>query len=152
MPPSINTINQASLAAASLPETIHVALSSGVKLKLKRLSWIAFEALWPKLTELLLDLWPDSSGSAAPQTGTAQVEAEPGPATLDRSARLSQRLVGIPGLLSELLCHCSELSAEEIAELPLCDVLALGAAALRLNFIETAGLRDFFAALGELAN
>jgi hypothetical protein len=170
MPPAITNIAAASAAAAALPQSIAVNLSSGLKIKLRRLSWRSFEKLWPKLAALLLELWassdssPEPSPSAGPQTGPfgsagphAGLSGSAGPQTGNSphanqlSPSVAQRLLAVPGLLSELLTHCTDLKADELSELPLGDVLALSAAALRHNFIETAGLRDFFGALGELA-
>jgi len=148
MPPAITNIAEASAAAALLPPSIAVNLSSGLKIKLRRLSWHSFEKLWPKLAALLLELWTNP----APEPGEAPAGAQTtSPEALDPGLLQTQRLLAVPALLGELLTQCTELSSEELGDLPLCDVLALSAAALRHNFIETAGLRDFFIALGELA-
>ena len=125
------TITEASAAVAALPDSLPVTLSDGRRLKVKRLSWLKFEAVWAELAALL---------TAVLAAGEDAGEEE-----------LLARLSGAPAAVLRLVCLSTGAAEGDAARWPFDDVLMVGAAALRLNFIDSAGLRSFFAALGSLA-
>jgi len=127
----INDIAAASAAVARLPETRAVELSDGRRVNVHRLSWLDFEAVWTDWAGLL---------SALLAAGDDADEQE-----------LLGRLAGAPQAVLRLAAQCTRMTDAELARWPLADVLAVAAAALRLNFIDSAGVRDFFGALGGLA-
>ena len=124
------TVTEASAAVAALPDSLPVTLSSGQQLEVRRLSWLAFEAVWAELAALL---------SALLAAGEEAGEDE-----------LTARLSGAPAAVLRLVCLSTGAAEGDAANWPYDDVLAVGAAALRLNFIDSAGVRSFFAALGSL--
>lgn len=125
------TISEASAAVANLPDCCLVTLSSGRQVEVSRLSWLKFEAVWAELAALLTALL-----AAGEDAGEEELLA---------------RLAGAPSAVLRLVCLSTGAAEGDAAGWPFDDVLAAGAAALRLNFIDSAGLRSFFAALGSLA-
>lgn len=124
-------IVEASAAAINLPAARMVTLSDGRACSIQRLSWIKFEVVWTDLAGLLNAL--------------AQVSADAG------SEELLGALAGTPSALLKLVVLSTDLTEPAAAGLPFDDVLALGAAAINLNFVDSAGVRSFFSALGGLA-
>jgi hypothetical protein len=124
-------ITQASAAVAALPDSCPVTLSGGQQLEVRRLSWLAFEAVWAELAVLLTAVL-----TAGEDAGEEEILA---------------RLSGAPATVLRLACLSTDVAEGDAARWPFDDVLAVGAAALRLNFIDSSGLRSFFVALGSLA-
>jgi hypothetical protein len=58
------------------------------------------------------------------------------------------QLASAPALLLTLAQLTTGMPEAQLGALPLDDVLAIAGAAVQLNFTSSAGLRDFFAALG----
>ena len=123
----ITTIAAASSAVAALPQSRSARLADGRVLDVRRLSWLQFEAAWGDLAPLIGAL------AALPEQPSAE--------------QLALALADAPGLVLRLCALATGLSEAELAALSLDDVLALGAAAVQLNFVESVGVRDFFAAL-----
>ncbi len=121
----------ASAAVARLPETLEVELGSGHRVKAGRLSWLQFEVLWPELAGLLTTLLRAVDGEGA--DGLPEV------------------LAGAPACVLRLVTLGSDLAEGEAAELPFDDVLAVAAAVVELNFVNTRGIHGFFAAVGRLS-
>ncbi len=126
-----STITEASAAVAVLPDSCPVTLSGGRQLQVCRLSWLKFEAVWAELAGLL---------GALLAAGEDAGEEE-----------LAARLSGAPAAVLRLVCLSTGTAEGDAASWPFDDVLAVGAAAMRLNFTDSAGIRSFFAALGSLA-
>jgi hypothetical protein len=139
MSETINNIHQASAATMLLPQSCEVILSGGNMLTVKRLSWIHFELLWNELAGLLAPLLLGSANTDSSASGSGG------------SGQFGEQLVAAPGCVLRLVSLCSGLSDSELAAMSCDDVLALGAAALDLNFVQGAGIRSFFAVLGQLA-
>ena len=125
-------IVEASAAATSLQPARNVTLSDGSVCEVGRLSWIRFEAVWTDLAGMLNAL--------------AQVDAEAG------TDELLAALAGTPAALAKLAALSTDRTETELAGLPFDDVLAISAAAINLNFVDSAGVRSFFFALGGLAD
>ena len=125
----LDTIADVSSAIHALPSGAAVRTGSG-EFALKRLSWLAFEALSGELLETL---------------GPLLTAAEPTPDTI------AAQLAGAPGLVLKLVSLSSGLSEDKLSRMDCDDVLALASAAIRLNFTEGAGLRAFFTELAVLA-
>lgn len=120
-----------SAAVANLPTSVDVELSGGRRVTVTRLSWLKFEAVWAELAGLLAAL----AGTAA-DAGDDELLAS---------------LHNAPAVILKLVAACTELSEQVLADWQFDDVLAVAAAAMRLNFIDSAGVRDFSGALGGLA-
>ena len=129
--PSPVDIAGASKAAANLLLHVEVPLSNGARVSVSRLSWLKFEAVWADLANLLAAL-----------AGTSN-EAN--------DEELIASLSSAPQVVLKLALLTSGKSEQELAQWHFDDVLAVAAAALRLNFIDSAGVRDFSTALGRLA-
>jgi hypothetical protein len=129
--PSPVDIAGASKAVANLPLHVEVPLSNGARASVSRLSWLKFESVWADLAGLLAAL-----------AGTAENAGE---------EELLASLGSAPQTVLKLAVLASGESERELAGWPFDDVLAISAAALRLNFIDSAGVRDFSCALGRLA-
>lgn len=128
--PPITNIAAASAATAQLPASSDVRLPGGAKVRVARLTWLQFEAVWSELAGLLAQI------AATPDAGDPQ--------------QLAQALASAPTLLLKLCALCTPLSDTELAALAYDDVLALAAAVLELNFIDSAGVRGFFTAAAKL--
>jgi hypothetical protein len=115
-----------------LPATIGVEVGSGRTVTVARLSWLKFEAVWADLSGLLAVL-----------AGTPEEAGED---------ELLAGLAAAPQVVLKLVELSSGVGEQELADWPYDDVLAVAAAAIRLNFIDSAGVRDFSGALGELAS
>jgi hypothetical protein len=124
-------IAEVSRQAANLADTAEVQLASGRRLTVQRLSWIKFEAVWAEIAQLLAALLAADSSQA--------------------TGNLSLQLAGAPALVLKLSCLSSGLPEKELAGLPFDEVLSIATAALRLNFIESVAVRDFFVAVARLA-
>jgi hypothetical protein len=124
------TFTAASSAAAQLPADRAVELPDGAVVHVKRLSWLAFEAAWSELAELL--------GAIANTPSDATPE------------QLAQALGGAPGCVLRLCVLSTTLAEAQLAAMPYDSVLAIAAEALALNFLDSAGVRRFFAVLGQL--
>lgn len=129
--PLVTDVAAASAAAANLPAAVEVELSTGRRATVTRLSWLKFETMWAELSGLLAVL-----------AGTAENAGED---------ELLASLESAPAVVLKLVVLSSGASETQLADWPFDDVLAVAAAALRLNFIDSVGLRDFSGALGELA-
>jgi hypothetical protein len=129
-PSTITNITAASAATAALPAHMDVELPGGTVVRVARLSWLKFEAVWSELAGLLAGL------ALAPEASEPQ--------------QLAQALSGAPAFVLSLCALCTPLGEAELAALPYDHVLALAAAALKLNFIGSAGVRGFFTAVGQL--
>lgn len=126
--PQPTTFAAVSAAAVALPDSAEVALPGGRTVHVQRLNWIEFTQIWQELSALL-----------------SQPESEPAGPAAD-SGGISAMLAAAPVLAGQLVKLCTPLSADELSKLPYDEVLTLAAAAVRLNFVDSAGLRDFFAA------
>lgn len=122
---------EASRVAANLPDHIQVDVSRERQVIVSRLSWLKFEAVWADLTGLLALL-----------AGTAEDAGE---------EELLASLASAPQVVLKLAELTSGISERELADWAFDDVLAVAAAAITLNFIDSAGVRDFSSALGKLA-
>ena len=127
----LDNIVAVSSAVARLPLSAVCELSGGREIAIHRLTWLQFEALWSELAELL---------------GALLAMRDDVP-----SEELAGRLAGAPAFVLKLSCLSSGLAEAELAGWAYDDVLALSAAALRLSFSDSAGLRDFFSALAAVA-
>lgn len=125
----LETVTDVSSAVHGLPASAIVKTGAG-EFTLKRLSWLAFEALSAELLTAL---------------GPLLVSAEPAPDTI------AAQLAGAPGLVLKLVSLASGLEEDELSRMDCDDVLALATAAIRLNFTAGAGLRAFFTELAALA-
>jgi len=121
----------ASKAVANLPSSIQARVSRGKLVTVSRMSWLKFEAVWADLSGLLAIL-----AGAAEDAGEEEMLAS---------------LAAAPQVVLKLAALSSGTSEQELADWPFDDVLAVAAAALKLNFIDSAGVRDFSSALGKLA-
>jgi len=124
-------IAEVSDAVMQLDQSRTVRLGSGRRLEVSRLNWLQFEAVWPELAGVL---------GALACTGEDAGSQE-----------LIDRLLGAPACLLKLVVLGTELTEEEASRLDFDDVLLIAAALVELNFVETAGVRSFFTALGRLA-
>jgi hypothetical protein len=126
MPTSTPTdITSVSRQIAALEASRRLELPGGNSVEIRRLSWLQFEQLWADLAGLLAALLDEAQGEEA----------------------VAQRLLSAPALVLRLSSLSSGIADSELAAWPYDELLSLAAAALHFNFIETAGLRDFFAAL-----
>jgi hypothetical protein len=125
-------IIEASRAAANLPDHIKLDVSRERQVIVSRLSWLKFEAVWADLAGLLAVL-----------AGTAEDAGE---------EELLASLASAPQVVLKLAELTSGISERELADWPFDDVLVVAAAAIKLNFIDSAGVRDFSSALGKLAD
>jgi hypothetical protein len=123
-------IVEASAAVTSLPDEAAVAISSGERVAVRRLSWLQFEVAWADLAILLSALL--AAGEDAP------------------AEELLAQLTGAPAVVLKLASLSSGLSETELAQWHFADVLSVAAAAIQLNFVDSAGVRGFFSALGKL--
>jgi len=123
-------IVEASAAVASLPGEATVAISSGEHVTVRRLSWLQFEVAWADLAILLSALL--AAGEDAP------------------AEELLAQLTGAPATVLKLASLSSRLGESELAQWHFADVLSVAAAAIQLNFVDSAGVRSFFSALGKL--
>jgi hypothetical protein len=124
-------IAEASMQAASLAASRELTLPNGKSAFVKRLSWLQFESLWTDLAGLLAAL---AAAGEAPADEEVMAQLSSAPACALRLASLS-----------------GGQAETELARWDFESVLALAAAALELNFVESAGVRSFFAALARLA-
>jgi len=139
----LDNITDASAAVAALPGSVSVELAGGRSVTVRRLSWIQFELLWSELAALLSQLANlDPSSAALQPTGGALLAAD------DLAARLS----GAPAFVLKLASLSAGQPEAELSGWGFSDVLAVAAAALRLNFVDSAGVRDFFAVLALAAS
>lgn len=139
----LDNIVEVSTAVSTLPGNVEVELAGGRSVTVRRLSWIQFELLWGELATLLSQLANlDPSSAILQPTGGAL------PAADDLAARLS----GAPAFVLRLASLSAGQPEAELSGWGFDDVLAVAAAALRLSFIESAGVRDFFAALALAAS
>jgi hypothetical protein len=127
---TINSISAASAATAQLPVMKPVQLPDGQVLHVKRLSWLQFEAVWAELAGML--------GAVASTPENAAPE------------QFAQALSGVPGLMLKLCTLCTEMNDAGLAALPYDAVLAIAAEAIALNFLDSAGVRRFFAVACQL--
>lgn len=127
---TINSFSAASAATAQLPGQRQVQLPDGQALHVKRLSWLQFEAVWAELSGIL--------GAVAGTPDNATPE------------QFAQALSGAPSFVLKLCALCTELAEAGLAALPYDAVLAIAAEAIALNFIDSAGVRRFFAVAGQL--
>jgi hypothetical protein len=125
--PEITTIAAASSAAAALAQSRSVRLAGGRAVDVRRLSWLQFEAAWAEIAPLIGAL--------------AALPEQPG------AEQLAGAFADAPSLVLRLCALSTGLAEPELAGLSLDDVLMLSAAMVQLNFVEGAGVRDFFAAL-----
>lgn len=126
-----NNINQASAQVAQLPTSQEVKLSGNKAAVVKRLSWIQFEALWAELASLFAAVLGNGEN-----LDTEQLAAE---------------LSSAPAFVLKLAALASSTPEAELASWNFDDVLAVGAAAIELNFNQPKGVRDFFCAAAKLA-
>lgn len=129
--PSPVDVAGASQVTANLPQSVQVHVSHGGQVTVRRLSWLKFEAVWADLAGLLAAL-----------SGTADEAGE---------EELMTSLSSAPQVILKLVMLCCSENEQQLARWPFDDVLAVAGAALRLNFIDSAGVRDFSSALGGLA-
>ena len=127
----ITSISAASKAAGALCAEREVLLPGGRRVRICRLSWIKFELLWEELALLLAALLAEGDDSAAESIGL--------------------RLAGAPAFAIKLCCLSADMAESELSSWSFDEVLALAAECLSLNFAESAGVRDFFTALGRLS-
>jgi hypothetical protein len=127
---TINNIAAASAATAQLPDSKQVQLPDGRALCVKRLSWLQFEAVWAELSGVL------GAVAGTPENATPE--------------QFAQALSGAPGFVLKLCVLCTEQSEAGLAALPFDTVLAIAAEALALNFLDSAGVRRFFAVASRL--
>lgn len=123
-------IVEASAVVADLPAEVTVAVSTGIVITVRRLSWLQFEAAWADLAILLSALL--AAGEDAP------------------AEELLAQLSGAPTAVLKLASLSSGLSDTELAQWHFADVLSVAAAAIQLNFVDSAGVRGFFSVLGKL--
>lgn len=142
----ITNIHEASAATLLLPQSLAVMLSGGRSVTITRLSWLQFEAVWQRIASIAAAVL---SAEATPAGLTSAAAPDSGESAAER---LGQALAAAPACVLSLVVLCSGISEPEAAALPADDVLALGAAALELNFNQGAGLRSFFAAAAQLAH
>jgi hypothetical protein len=129
--PLITDVIAASAAVIKLPSGIEVELSGGRRVTVSRLSWLKFEAAWAELAGLLTAL-----AGAGEDAGEDELLSSLGSA---------------PAAVLRLVALCTGEGEAQLAEWAFDDVLAVAAAALQLNFIDSSGVRDFSVALGGLA-
>jgi hypothetical protein len=141
------TFSAASAQAAAIPESIEVPLSSGASATVHRLSWLQFEALWSDMAGLLTALAEVPVGPQARRYSSPEDEAEYRPAA---GPTIQAALAAAPQFVLRLAAQCLRLGEGEVAAWPPADVLACAAAGLELNFIQPAGVRSFFTAVGRL--
>lgn len=130
MAKKINNIEEASRETASLPGKRTVKLTDGQDVVVWRLSWLKFEALWGELSSLLATLLAEGAEADA--------------------ARMASELAGAPQFIVKLVSLSTNLPDTELARWGFDDVLAVGAEALQLNFVESSGVRSFFTALSAI--
>ena len=125
----MDTMQQASTEVMALPGTRSLVLANGTTLELRRLDWASFELLWQELCGILAGL----PGGAA-----------------DNPDELLAQLGSAPQLVLRLAALSSGIGESQLACWDHGSVLELAAEALRFNFSETEGLRDFSGALATL--
>jgi hypothetical protein len=135
------TFRAASTQAAAIPDTLRVELSSGGTALVCRLSWLQFEALWSELAQLFAALADPAEPAAGRSDGDDRPAASP---------TVEGVLAAAPQCVLKLAALSLRLAEAELAQWPPCDVLAVAAASLELNFIRPAGVRDFFASVARL--
>lgn len=145
--PTPTTFHAASAQAAAIPDTLRVELSSGGTALVCRLSWLQFEALWSELAQLFASLARDPVG---PPAGRSEGEYRPAAGPTAPEDAVASALAAAPQAVLRLAALSTRLPEAELAQWPPCDVLAIAAASLELNFIQPAGVRDFFASVARL--
>jgi hypothetical protein len=140
--PTPTTFHAASAQAAAIPDSMRVELSSGGTAQVLRLSWLQFEALWSELAVLFAAL-TDSSA-------TVPGRESPQHASTEAHATIESALSSAPHFVLKLAALSTRLPETELAQWPPCDVLAIAAASLELNFIQPVGIRAFFASVARL--
>jgi hypothetical protein len=128
---SISSINEASQLAAQLSTLAQANLSEGRSITIHRLNWLEFESLWSELSALL--------------TALLAADEKSGP------EQILEQLSSAPAFVLKLAGLAARIEEVELAKWNFDDVLLLCAAALEMNFVEGAGLRSFFTAVGKLA-
>ncbi|MCH7472195.1 hypothetical protein IIA79_04505 [bacterium] len=122
-----DNIVDASEAVANLPQSVQASLANGGTVTVSRLSWVKFESVWGELA-VLLGAFLAGDGQPTPEA-------------------LARQLAGAPAFVLKFCSMCTGVAETDLACWHFDDVLAVAAAGLRLNFTESAGVRDFFGAL-----
>lgn len=124
-------IVEASAAVAGLPDSCPVILADGTEVQIQRLSWLKFELIWTDLAAVLAALLA-AGDDATPE-------------------QLLGSLGMAPGVVLKLVCLTTGRAESVVANMSVDDVLEMAAAAIQLNFVNSAGVRGFFTQVAKLA-
>lgn len=126
----IMDMGQASNAVAKFQPT-EVELSDGSKIKVGKISWLAFEEIWEEAAGIVASVF---AGDTTKRRGMDLVSI---------LAVITEDLKKAPRAMRKIVDHTTSVKVEVYEQWQFLDMVRVVAAAIRVNIIDMRGLEDF---------